>query len=300
VTCSELSEAYAEPLLGTASTVRTWVLLEQAGAWPAAALASRQLAAGLGAALASHANQHRVRLVLIRRPGRSVSTQASRVFVAHVRETGSWLARTEVADPRDVTSLPFGDFAQGRSTGLEPMAASLFCVCTHGAHDQCCATRGRPVAAAMADRFPDETWEVSHIGGDRFAANVVCFPEGYYFGRVPAEGAAAVAAEYLAGRLALAYLRGRACYPTVVQAADVLVRTELGLSAMDAVRVVERSTTGDLTDVTFGIPGDRYATVRLRTSRAAEPRRLTCDVGQPSRPVEFSLVDVTTGRRRGA
>jgi hypothetical protein len=300
VTCSDLSEAYAEALLGTASTVRTWVLLEQAGAWPATALASRQLADGVGAALARHANQHRVRLVLVRRPGRSASTGPSRVFVAHVRETGSWLARTEVADPRNVTSLAFADFVQGRSTGLEPMAAPLFCVCTHGAHDQCCATRGRPVAAAMADQFPDETWEVSHIGGDRFAANVVCFPHGYYFGRVPAEGAPAVAAEYVAGRLRLAYLRGRACYPTVVQAADVFVRTELGLTAMDAVRVVERSTTADLSVVTFAVAGEGYATVRLRTTRAVEPRRLTCDVGQASSPVEFSLVDVTSGPQRDA
>jgi hypothetical protein len=196
--------------------------------------------------------------------------------------------------------LAFADFVQGRSTGLEPMAAPLFCVCTHGAHDQCCATRGRPVAAAMADQFPDETWEVSHIGGDRFAANVVCFPHGYYFGRVPAEGAPAVAAEYVAGRLRLAYLRGRACYPTVVQAADVFVRTELGLTAMDAVRVVERSTTADLSVVTFAVAGEGYATVRLRTTRAVEPRRLTCDVGQASSPVEFSLVDVTSGPQRDA
>lgn len=293
MTCSGLSEALGEQLLGTASTVRTWVLLEQSGAWPSSALDSRQLPDGLGSALARYANRHRVRLVLVRRPGRPVVSGPSRVFVAHVRETGSWLARTAVAAPHEVASLPFEEFARGRPAGLDPMSTPLFCVCTHGAHDRCCATRGRPVAAAMAERFPAETWEVSHIGGDRFAANIVCFPDGYYFGRVPAADAAAVGMDYSRRRLRLPYLRGRSCYPTAVQAADVFARTRLGLDQVDALRVVARSTAADLTVVTFATTGGEFATVRLRATPALQPRRLTCDVDRTSHPVEFTLVDLS-------
>jgi hypothetical protein len=148
----------------------------------------------------------------------------------------------------------------------------------------------------MAERFPAETWEVSHIGGDRFAANVVCFPDGYYFGRVPAAAAADVGADYARRRLRLAYLRGRSCYPTVVQAADVFARTRLGLDQVEAVRVLARSTAADLTVVTFATPGGEYATVRLRATAASAARRLTCDVDGARRPVEFSLVDLTQGR----
>ena len=236
---------------------------------------------GVGSTLARYANEHHVRLVLVRRHGRSVITGPSRVFVAHVRETGSWLARTEVTDAGQLRSLAFAEFARGRPTGVEPVSAPMFCVCTHGAHDQCCATRGRPVAAAVADRFPEETWEVSHIGGDRFAANVVCFPDGYYFGRVPAYDAAAVAAEYVQRRLRLSYLRGRSCYPTVVQAADVFARTELNLVDVDAVRLVQRSTAADVTVVTFATTGgerDRPA--------AGDPRGRAASAYLRCRPVE--------------
>ena len=54
------------------------------------------------------------------------------------------------------------------SPALEPEPMLL--VCTHGVHDTCCAVRGRPVAAALARRWPEATWECSHVGGDRFAA----------------------------------------------------------------------------------------------------------------------------------
>ena len=57
-------------------------------------------------------------------------------------------------------------------------------VCTHGTHDVCCATLGYPVyrllrneyARRMADSI--RVWRVSHIGGHRFAPNLVDMPEG--------------------------------------------------------------------------------------------------------------------------
>ena len=44
----------------------------------------------------------------------------------------------------------------------------------------------RPSAVRRAAR-PDRSewvWQCTHVGGDRFAGNLVCFPEGLFFGRV--------------------------------------------------------------------------------------------------------------------
>ena len=60
----------------------------------------------------------------------------------------------------------------------------IYLVCTHGRHDACCALRGRAVAARLAEQRPDLVWECSHIGGDRFAPNVLVLPQGLYYGRV--------------------------------------------------------------------------------------------------------------------
>ena len=78
------------------------------------------------------------------------------------------------------------------STAISQRAVDLgpiLLVCTHGVHDTCCALRGRPVAAALAARWPGQVWECSHVGGDRFAPNVVVLPDGFYYGNLDPETA---------------------------------------------------------------------------------------------------------------
>ena len=57
-------------------------------------------------------------------------------------------------------------------------------VCTHGSHDICCASIGYPIYDALRNRYARElngslrVWRVSHLGGHRFAPNLVDLPEG--------------------------------------------------------------------------------------------------------------------------
>ena len=120
------------------------------------------------------------------------------------------------------------------------MDGPLFGVCTHGRHDACCAERGRPVAAALTASHPAETWEISHMGGDRFAANMVVLPEGLYYGRMDPGSASEVAWLHEAGRLDLGRLRGRSSYPMHVQYAEIALRRHLEEDRLDAVRLVRR------------------------------------------------------------
>ena len=61
----------------------------------------------------------------------------------------------------------------------------LFLVCTHGKHDRCCAKFGRPLYDAVREQVEDGwVWQSSHVGGDRFAGNVVVLDDGVYYGRV--------------------------------------------------------------------------------------------------------------------
>ena len=53
----------------------------------------------------------------------------------------------------------------------------LFLVCTHGNHDKCCAKFGIPVYEKLQEAsVGDQAWQCSHIGGDRFAGNLICLP----------------------------------------------------------------------------------------------------------------------------
>jgi len=100
----------------------------------------------------------------------------------------------------------------------------VYLVCTHGRHDACCAVRGRPVAAALAAAYPERTWECSHIGGDRFAANVVVLPHGLFYGHVPPSRAVELASQYDKGLVVPDLLRGSGAFTPPVQAAQHFAR----------------------------------------------------------------------------
>ena len=155
----------------------------------------------------------------------------------------------------------------------------------------CCAERGRPLARAAAEAFPDATWESTHVGGDRFAGNLVAFPHGLYFGRVGPERGPEVVAAYGEGRIVLDHYRGRACDPMPVQAADHAVRVHLGLDGVEEVRpdAVERQGAGVV--VSLATPRGVASVTVERVF--GEPIRMTCHAERAERPPAWHVTDLT-------
>lgn len=197
-----------------------------------------------------------------------------------------------LASPEDLLDIDLSPMAEGGPPGAgREEDGPLLLACTNGRRDPCCAELGRPLAASLVPDFGDAVWECSHIGGDRFAGNLVCFPHGVYFGRVGTEEATHVARAYAEGRLSLDHYRGRSCYPFDVQAAEHFVRRRFDLNRIDEVELVERVDASDgLVRVTFLAMG-RPVTAIVRARPAAEPRRLTCYSERPSRPSVYELFD---------
>jgi hypothetical protein len=143
---------------------------------------------------------------------------------------------------------------------------------------------------------PEQTWEVSHIGGDRFAGNVVVLPRGDYFGRVEADEAERLVDEYEAGRLDLEHHRGRSSQPRMVQAAEHFLRMTLGLPGFEDIRVIDYRRTGGLhSQVDLADPAGRVHRVRVLARPAPESAFLTCHVAQAGRPLVYDLVSIDTG-----
>lgn len=272
--CSDASLARDESIAGTASTVRAFLLLEHRGAWGVDALRDARLPDGLGDRLRAAATAARVRVLLIRRPGRTEPSDGTRVYAAYADPVRPWLEAGTLGDPREVLDLDLAGLRAGRTAGLASAPGPLFCVCTHGRHDVCCATRGRPVAAALEAAHPEETWEVSHIGGDRFAGNLVVLPHGLYYGRLDRVSALTVAGAQHAGQLELDHLRGRSGLAMPVQAAEVALRRQLGETRDGALVFTSATRDRDVTEAVFDVGGSSYA-VRVR-SRLGGAERLTC------------------------
>jgi hypothetical protein len=291
--CAAESLLRDESLSGTATHVRTWLLLEHVGPWGNDALLDARLPDGLGPALKQQARDHRAKILLIRRFNSKPDGEGLRVYAAHADPTHPRLESGNVTDPRELLDLDLGAFRAGGSSGLAPYDGSIFCVCTNGRHDVCCAERGRPVAQALDRAHPEETWEVSHIGGDRFAANVVVLPHGLYYGRLDPVAAISVAGSHLAGELDLDHLRGRSSQPMPVQAAEIHLRRELGATREDDVSLVERSTDGDRTTATFTVAGGSYVVVVRTTSDPGAAAQLTCKAHRDNPVPAHELVSVT-------
>ena len=151
-----------------------------------------------------------------------------------------------------------------------------FLVCRNGARDPCCALYGADVARALGDRAVDCT----HLGGHRFAANVLVLPDNLMFGRLDAASAVALAAELDAGRLPLEHLRGRCSLEPEQQAAEILVRRELGIDALDGLRHVGGTT--------FALANGSRATARLRAQQLAA-RRVSCRDDKQESPTRWHL-----------
>ena len=164
-----------------------------------------------------------VRVQLVRRPGRGGGAGTT-VLAATVGADGAVaVGSTTLDDPADLLA-PGPDAAlDALAAGRQPLPTHddpLWLVCTNGRRDVCCAKTGRPVAAALAERWPAATWETTHLGGHRFAGTLLAWPAGLCLGRLDAATAAdACAAIESGGAPDPALVRGRAGLPVAVQAA---------------------------------------------------------------------------------
>lgn len=200
------------------------------------------------------------------------------------------MERADLEDVREVATLDLEALGHGASVGLTPTEGALFAVCTHGRRDPCCAERGRPLASALSDAFPDQTWESTHIGGDRFAGNMIAFPHGFYFGRVDPAAGVEVASRYVEGTIDLEHLRGRSCRPTDVQAAEHYLRARHMLAGTDEVTVIDVSRAGTDTFATFRTPLGSH---RVAVRRHLGPEeRLTCHSEAMQRPPRYELLGI--------
>ncbi len=270
--CAPAAQLRGDPSIGTATPITRWLLVEQPGPWGRDAARQSALDPSVADALLARVSAHGIRLVMIRRYGRAVPGPRRWAYVdSRPGSEVSWWGT--VSADRELLDVPLDG-----STGIASRAP-IFLVCTHGRHDACCAIRGRPVAAALHAGRPEQTWECSHVGGDRFAANLVALPHGIFYAQVTPATAPTLADAYERGLVVPELLRGRCTFPGPVQAAQHFARLHTGADAVDALAPLEVADlpasawrirlAGDGTDLMVTVAADQ-----------APPARRTC-AGRP-------------------
>jgi hypothetical protein len=276
--CSARSEELDEPMIGSVDQRVRWLLIEDRSAWGEKAV--RDV---LGVDLEAAAKQRGMRLLLIRRREGDPAADAVRRAILVDTETREMAVRT-VASLDELPALldqPLHDFGS-------PLSDPILLVCTNGKRDACCALRGRALMAALSPDHAERTWECTHLGGHRFAGNLVCLPDGIVYGRVTPTDGPRLADAYLAGRLDPALLRGRSPWPAPAQVAEQALRRASGLSGGADVTLVAADVDGDAARVTLRA-GELTHRYELRAERG-EPRMISCRAEEPEQPIHWRVI----------
>ena len=273
--CSLASRANSEPLAGTVARIRSWLLIEYSGAWERNALESRLFSP----AVKAHLRNIGVERTLLVRQADRPSWPARVMFVDSSADRPFIQMHTIEAYEHLLQPIP--------SPAGEPVSDLLFAVCTHGKHDRCCAKFGMPVWCALREYAPKRAWQCSHVGGDRFAANVVVFPYGLYYGRVTPQDIPELVRLSESGQIWLSGYRGRSCWRRSVQVAESFLRRETGVIEIDAFRPIAE---GDsIVEFAAQRDGAKYR-VEFKFQPEALRQRLTCEADEESALGRYQLV----------
>jgi hypothetical protein len=232
--CSELSRRAGERSAGTASTGAVWLLLEYPHGWGRKAFEESALPPEVKQFFSDALARIRHSRLLLVKTDRGRRDARMNLFVVRCRERSPYTVRLRLERYFDALDCDLAGVASGRDLqGGEVYDGPLFLVCTHGRRDKCCAKFGTPLYNSLREHAGERVWQSSHVGGDRFAGNLVCFPHGLFYAHATPEAGRRVADAYREGRVLNTGFRGRACYSHQIQAAEAFVREEAGLSGVE-------------------------------------------------------------------
>ena len=235
--CSVLSLEAREPMIGTASRVDVWFLLSYGGPMGAKALAESSIPAAVKDLLNQQLEAYPNSRLLLFKPDHPEEIV---IYIVNGRQADPFYRRIRLERYEDLPGLDLQSLADESASLSAPLKQDPFyMVCTNGRRDACCARYGLGVFDTLRAQGAASVWQCSHVSGHRYAANVLMFPHGIYYGRMTPEKAGSLLSAGDSGQLLLENYRGRAAYPAAGQAGEALLREQTGERGIDAYRLLE-------------------------------------------------------------
>lgn len=237
--CSLFSQQSHEPLIASAIQTRFYFLLEYPHPWGAKALEESDMDEEVKAHLKKATKAISDSRLLLIKKAKRLQKEITFYFI-RAEVTQSALYAFHLEDYRQLIDLDLSMMAQEGYPNLEEKRSSkkLLLVCTNGKRDRCCAKFGLPTLKAVQGHLADEpqweVWQSSHVGGHRFAPNVLVMPWGLLYGRILPDEVGSLIESVKKEEIVLNRLRGRTCWPPFVQAAEYLLRQEEKQNALKA------------------------------------------------------------------
>lgn len=202
--CSVIAREQGDDPIGSAWAVERMLVIELPLPWPEDFTAARAFPPGLAETLLPLWEAHPTTGLLAIAPDREHSRKGWKRVIdfRYPPPPRAAARRAEYLVPDErmagfVGALFRDDPAAGEMTGVEreAFAGRDLLVCTHGTVDACCAMFGYPLYrdlrhVARETNGACRVWRSTHFGGHRFAATLLDYPEGRFWGFLtPEEGA---------------------------------------------------------------------------------------------------------------
>ena len=208
-------------MLGTAPQVGFWLMLEVRDRWEAKNLKNNQL------------------------------PDSVKHWLADIEERAeelNWLPRFQFIRKRNASNTPltlitcrndvvrsqeFDDFNQ--LTQSDPLTDDLprinetiYFVCAHGSRDVCCSRLGLETWREIEKLASGRVWQTTHLGGHRFAPNVLVLPSARMYGRVYADQVDGFVKAIESDDFAWEFARGNSQLPKPVQVCEEAILSDQG------------------------------------------------------------------------
>lgn len=293
--CSVLAQQSNAPLYGTAAQVDCWLLIEYPNSWHAKALTDNVLPAKINRHLATlpsdvaHLCGKKLRVLFIKQSTRS---QITRPLLMLGCATSQTLLCSELSDYDTLTTVTAEHIANHQLPNADPVDNGIFLVCTNGQRDMCCGRFGIPLYNKLQATYGARIWQTSHLGGHRFAPNLLCLPSGLSYGFVHEAQADQLIEQHDNGLISLPHLRGRSHYPPAAQAAEYFLRKEFNVRDEQSLTLKSVQTVNHQSEVLFEALNNDYSVFVNAQSNA---HTITASCGANPKAVDaYVLEKITT------
>ena len=283
-TCSLESMNMEEPLFGTMTKSGVWFLVEFPFSWGANAYKDSDIPQLVKERLTFFVDSvPEARLQLIKKPNSSLTEQIT-FYLAIPSENQPLLYKFLLSKYEDILDFDFAALLSGEHVYHERIQTEpLYLVCTNGKRDPCCAKFGLPVFGSFQHIVRNTVWQTTHVGGHRFAANVLCFPHGILYGRISVEDVQSIVDSFQYGEILIEKYRGRACYNAVVQAAEYYLRLRTNIKGISAFRLqgIEEEDENEWSVLFMKSEDNTRYRIKISTSLSTNQIYLSCkDIGK--------------------
>ena len=212
--CSDISLARKEPLIGTANQVDIRLMLEYRGEWRAKATTDNDLPLAVVSWLDEIQEEASRRTLIPRIQLIRSERNQNDPLTCFIANDGA-LFRHEFVEYEEIIKMnPFEDTT-------EPQAETHYFVCVNGQRDLCCSRLGSVAYREIRQICPDRCWRTTHLGGHRFAPNILVLPDNLLYGRVFSDVLPDFVEQVENGNLYKPLLRGRGIYAPEEQVCEL-------------------------------------------------------------------------------